>query len=79
VSRSSETFPGERVDNFLKLIVEMWRLRQEKFKGQVVINFDGDGPKDIKRIHHNALEEIEIDEEMLVDLQEIAKKVTGLE
>ena len=30
------------MDNFLKLIVEMWRLRQEKFKGQVVINFDGD-------------------------------------
>lgn len=67
------------MDNFLKLMVEMWRLRQEKFKGQVVINFDGTGPKDIKRIHHQPLEEMEIDDEMLCDLQEVAKKVTGLE
>ncbi len=66
------------MDNFLKLMVEMWRLRQEKFKGQVVINFDGTGPKDIKRIHHTPLEEIEMDQKMLGELQEVAKKVTGM-
>jgi len=67
------------MDNFLKLIVEMWRLKREKFKGQIVINFDGDGPKDIKRIHIKALEEIEIDQADLDDLKTVARKVMGIE
>ena len=67
------------MDDFLKLMVEIWRLRQEKFKGQVVINFDGTGPKDIKRIHHKTLEEIEIDKASVDDLKTVAKKVIGLE
>lgn len=67
------------MDNFLKLIVQMWKLREEKFKGQVVINFDGDGPKDIKQIHHKTLEEIEVEEPLVDDLRELARKIVGFE
>ncbi len=67
------------MDDFLKLIVELWRLRKEKFRGQIVINFDGTGPKDIKRIYLKTLEEIQIDKADLADLKEVARKVMGIE
>jgi hypothetical protein len=45
----------------------------------VVVNYDGNGPKDLKQIHHRTLEEIEVDEPLVDDLKEVAKKVMGLE
>ena len=67
------------MENFLKLMTELWRLRESGFRGQVVVNYDGDGPKDLKQIHHRTLEEIEVDEPLVDDLKEIAKKVMGVE
>jgi len=67
------------VENFLKLMTELWRLNGSGFRGQVVVNFNGKGVQDLKTIHHQILQEIAIDEEMLSDLQEVAKKVTGFE
>ncbi len=67
------------MENFLKLMTELWRLRESGFRGQVVVNYDGNGPKDLKQIHHRTLEEIEVDEPLVDDLKEVAKKVMGLE
>ena len=67
------------MENFLKLMTELWRLRESGFRGQVVVNFNGEGPKDLKQIHHRTLEEIEVDEPLVDDLKEIAKKVMGVE
>ena len=67
------------MENFLKLMTELWRLRESGFRGQVVVNYDGDGPKDLKQIHHRTLEEIEVDEPLVDDLKQIAKKVMGVE
>jgi len=60
-------------------MTELWRLRESGFRGQVVVNFNGEGPKDLKQIHHRTLEEIEVDEPLVDDLKEIAKKVMGVE
>jgi len=67
------------VENFLKLMTELWRLNGSGFRGQVVVNFNGKGVQDIKTTHHQILQEIQVDEEMLSDLQDVAKKVTGFQ
>ena len=67
------------MENFLKLMTELWRLRESGFRGQVVVNYDGKGPKDLKLIHHRTLEEIDVDEPLVDDLKQIAKKVMGVE
>ncbi len=67
------------MENFLKLITELWRLNGSGFRGQVVVNFNGKGVKDIQTTHHQILQEIQVDEEMLSELQEVAKKVTGFQ
>jgi len=67
------------VENFLKLMTELWRLNGSGFRGQVVVNFNGKGVQDLKTIHHQIIQEIEVDDKMLGDIQEIAKKVTGFQ
>jgi len=63
------------MDEFLKLMTEFWTLKKSGFKGQVVVNFDGDGPKDIKCTSHQAIQEITIDQESVRDLREVARKI----
>ncbi len=67
------------MDEFLKLMTEFWTLKKSGFKGQVVVNFDGGGPKDIKTIHHRTLVEMPIDDESLEELKEIAAKIQKME
>lgn len=67
------------MENFLKLMTELWRLHGSGFRGQVVVNFNGKGVQDIKTTHHQILQEIQFDEGLVSELQEVAKKVTGFE
>ena len=60
-------------------MTELWRLNVSGFRGQVVVNYNGKGVQDIKTIHHQILQEIKVDDKMLGELQEVAKKVTGFQ
>ena len=60
-------------------MTELWRLNVSGFRGQVVVNYNGTGVPDIKTIHHQILQALKVDDKMLGELQEVAKKVTGFQ
>jgi len=58
-------------------MAELYRLEESGFKGQVAVNFDGRMVKDITTTNHRVLEEVEIDDDLLAELKEIAAKIAG--
>ncbi len=59
--------------NFFKLITQLWSLHRSRFRGQVVVNFDGKTVKDLTTTTHHKLEEIVPIEEMTNQILAIAK------
>lgn len=53
------------------------KLTRVGFRGKVTINFDGKGPKDIVEQKHQALAGLEVGEEEMAELQELAKRIGG--
>ena len=53
------------------------KLTRVGFRGKVTINLDGKGPKDIVEQKHQALAGLEVGEEEMAELQELAKRIGG--
>ena len=62
-------------ENFLRLMGRLLQLTRVGFRGKVTINFDGKGPKDIVEQKHQALADLELGDEEMAQLWELAKRL----